>query len=181
MTLLELMVSIGLGSLVLAMVGTLWLYGVRSFVALGNYADLDSKSRYGMDVMLRDMRQATRLVAFQRNGTDNWLQFTNADAPGTLLTYSWNSSSRQVLCQKTSQPDEIFLTDCDTWDFQTYQRTPLTNGTYAFYPATNMAGAYDPSICKLISLSWKCSRTVLSAKTQTESAQTAQVVLRNKQ
>lgn len=181
MTLLELMVSVGLGSMVLAMVCTLWLYGARSFVALGNYADLDTKSRYGMDAMLRDIRQATRLVAFQRNGTDNWLQFTNADAPGSTLSYSWSAATRQVLCQKTGQPDQIFLTDCDIWDFQTYQRTPLTNGTYTFFPATNMAGVYDPSICKLISLSWKCSRTVLSTKAQTESAQTAQVVLRNKQ
>ncbi len=50
-----------------------------------------------------------------------------------------------------------------------------------FYPATNSSGVYDPSICKLINMSWKCSRTILGSKMNTESVQTAQVVLRNKQ
>jgi hypothetical protein len=50
-----------------------------------------------------------------------------------------------------------------------------------FFPATNSAGAYDLSVCKLINMTWKCSRTVLGSKLNTESVQTAQVVLRNKQ
>jgi hypothetical protein len=73
------------------------------------------------------------------------------------------------------------LTECDRWDFELYQRTPKSGGTYVFYPATNIAGAYDLSICKLIDMTWKCSRTILGSKANTESVQTAQVVLRNKQ
>ena len=50
-----------------------------------------------------------------------------------------------------------------------------------FFPATNTAGAYDLSTCKLINMTRKCSRTILGSKLNTESVQTAQVVLRNKQ
>jgi hypothetical protein len=49
-----------------------------------------------------------------------------------------------------------------------------------FYPATNNAGALDLTICKVINMNWKCSRAILQQKINTESVQTAQIVLRNK-
>src|SRR5256885_10873198 len=45
MTLVELMVATGVGSVVLAAVMALSLFSARSFAALGNYVDLDIKSR----------------------------------------------------------------------------------------------------------------------------------------
>ena len=59
MTLVEVMVSVALGSMVLAMAGSLWLFGSRSFAAMGNYTDLDAKSRNALDLMSRDIREAT--------------------------------------------------------------------------------------------------------------------------
>jgi hypothetical protein len=74
------------------------------------------------------------------------------------------------------------LTECDRWDFGLYQRTPLvTSSNVFYYPATNTAGTLDPKLCKLINLSWKCSRLVAAQKLNTESVQAAQFVLRNKQ
>jgi len=180
MTLTEVMVSVALGSLLLASTGSLWLFGSRSFVAMSNYADLDHKSRNALDLMSRDIRQATRVTGFQNSGTTKWLAVTN-EALGTRITYTWNASPRTLVCQKTGQPDQVYLTECDRWDFSLYQRAPQKGGSYGFFPATNTAGAYDLSICKLINMTWKCSRTILGSKLNTESVQTAQVVLRNKQ
>jgi hypothetical protein len=39
--------------------------------------------------------------------------------------------------------------------------------------------ASTPSQVKLISVSWRCSRTILGAKVNTESVQTAQICIRN--
>jgi len=180
MTLVELMVAVGLGSMLLASAGSLWLFGSRSFVAMSNYADLDNKSRNALDLMSRDLRQATRVTAYQKSKTTTLLTVTNALA-GTGITYTWDATPRTLVCQKTGQPDQVYLTECDRWDFELYQRTPQKGGTYAFHPATSVAGFYDLSTCKLINMTWKCSRTILGSKVNTESVQTAQVVLRNKQ
>jgi len=180
MTLVELMVAVALGSMLAATAGSLWLFGSRSFVAMGNYASLDTTSRTALDLMSRDIRQATRVTAFRNSGNTKLLTVTNAVA-GTVITYTWDERPRTLVCQKTGQPDQVYLTECDRWDFELYQRTPHTNGSYVFFPATNGAGVYDPSLCKLINMTWKCSRTILGSKANTESVQTAQVVLRNKQ
>jgi Tfp pilus assembly protein PilW len=197
MTLAEMMVSVGLGSMILAMAGSLWLFGSRSFAAMGNYTDLDAKSRGALDLMSREIREATRVTGFDNSGSTRWLQVTNA-AQGTTITYIWNAGPRTLVCRRTGtytsstapsamasaslgEPDEVYLTECDRWDFDLFQRAPQKGGSYVFFPATNSAGAYDLSVCKLINMTWKCSRTVLGSKLNTESVQTAQVVLRNKQ
>jgi len=180
MTLVEVMIAVALGSMLLAGAGALWLFGSQSFVAMGNYASLDTKSRNAIDHMLRDLREATRVTAFQKSEATKFLTVTNA-LTGTGITYIWKAKPRTLVCQETGQPDQVYLTECDRWDFELYQRTPQNGGTYVFFPATNMAGTYDLSICKLINMTWKSSRTILGSKMNTENVQTAQVVLRNKQ
>ena len=101
--------------------------------------------------------------------------------PAHWGTYTWQASTQSLACQKPGEPDQVYLTECDRWDFELFQRAPQKSGSYVFFPATNSAGAYDLSICKLINMSWKCSRTILGSKLNTESVQTAQIVLRNKQ
>ncbi len=191
MTLAEVMVSVALGSMLLATASSVWVFGSRSFAAMGNYTDLDAKSRSALDLMSREIRQATRVTGFQNSGTAKWLQVTNA-AQGTTVTYTWNASSRRLVRHRTgtstgpsamvgNSEGQVYLTECDRWDFDLFQRAPQKGGSYVFFPATNSAGAYDLSICKLINMTWKCSRTILGSKVNTESVQTAQVVLRNKQ
>jgi hypothetical protein len=87
-----------------------------------------------------------------------------------------------VTLDKSGQPTVTALTGCDRWSFSLYQRTPwVTPTNILYYPATNITGRLDVSLCKLINLSWKCSRKILAQKVNTESVQAAQIVLRNKQ
>ena len=181
LTLIQMLVAVAIGTVIMTAVILVWIFSARSFVAMGNYTDLDSKSRYAIDCMLRDIRSANQIVAFQNNGTTNFLQVTNSQAANSGATYTWDSTTRNLVCQKDGESGRTYLTECDLWDVQLYQRTPHPSGTYVFYPATNVAGVYDTSICKLINMTWKCSRTILGNKINTENVQTAQVVLRNKQ
>ena len=71
MTLVEVMVSVALGSLLLAMASSLWLFGSRSFVAMSNYSDLGAKSRHALDFMSREIRQATRVTGFDNTALDS--------------------------------------------------------------------------------------------------------------
>lgn len=173
-TLVELMVSVGLGILLLAVVALLFINGSRSFVAMGNYQDLDVKSMRALDTFSMEIRNATGLVSYTP-GTS--LTLTNATA-GTLTKLTYNATARNLVMVKTLagvQTVTTNLTGCDSWSFSLYNKAPNTSSTNITFNAA--AGAAD---CKLISMNWRCSRTILGSKLNTESVQTAQVVLRNK-
>ena len=178
--LVELMVSVAVGSVVLASVGALSLYGARSSVAMLNYTDLDAKSRYALDIISREIRQASGVTGFNTNLPLVWLSLTNATR-GESITLTYDSNARVVTMARTGQPTVTNLTECEQFNFGLYQRTPFLSSTnVSFCPATNSAGVLDQSLAKLIALSWKCSRTILAQKVNTESVQAAQIVLRSK-
>lgn len=183
MTLVEFMVAVLIGTIVLAVVGILFIFGLRSFLALANYSDLDNKSRRAIDLMSRDMRMASQVVAFQPNLPTLSLTLVNTNlnvGPVLTNTYTWDSvagtmTSLQTGPGITNATTVTNLTGCDQWSFSLYQRNPQANMNNIFFPTS------DPTLCKLISMTWKCSRQILGQKLNTESVQTAQVVLRNKQ
>ena len=181
LTLVEVMVAVGLGSMVLAAVGFMSLFGARSSLAMANYTDLEFKSRYALDVITREIRQARAVVSFQTNLPVKSITFTNSDQAASIVL-TWDSNAQTVTLQKTGQSTLTALTECNRLDFNLYQRTPLITPTnIVFYPATNSSGVLDPTVCKLVSLSWKCSRKIMAQQIDTESVQAAQIVLRNKQ
>jgi hypothetical protein len=157
-------------------VAVLMVFGVRSFIALGNYSILDQQSQLGVDQMTREIRQATTVVNWQTNASSKWILFTNA-VEGFTVKYSWAADSRELVARYSSEgEDRILLRGCDKWDFSLWQRSPYKNLTNVFY------GANTPALCKLINMDWKCSRSVLGTNLiNTETIQTAQIVLRNQQ
>jgi type II secretory pathway pseudopilin PulG len=164
MTLPEMMVAVLCASIIFGAVATLSVYGARSFVAMGNYSDLDQTSRNALDIMSRDIRQTKALNSF--NATK--LVFLDSDT--NTLTYVYDASARTLTRLKGGNR-KILLKECDYLNFDISQRNP--SNQFSFYPATDAATA------KLIDVSWKCSRTILGAKINTESVQTAKIVIRN--
>jgi hypothetical protein len=65
------------------------------------------------------------------------------------------------------------LTQCDTLNFNIYQRN-TTNGTYDQYPTS-----VEASNCKVVQVSWTCSRTITGTKLNTETVQSTKIVIRN--
>jgi prepilin-type N-terminal cleavage/methylation domain-containing protein len=166
MTLVELMVAVGVASIVFAAVGSLSMYTSRSFVAMGNYSDLDRLSRNALDRMSRDIRQSKQLTTY----TPTKLSFLQQD--GTTVTFDYNAGGG-TLTRKQGGTNTTLLTGCDYLAFQIFQRNP-TNG-FAFYHVS----ATNYSTAKLIDVNWRCSRKILGNKINTESVQTAKIVLRN--
>jgi hypothetical protein len=170
-TLTEVMVASAAGALVLGAAAVLSGYGNQSFVAINNYMDLDRCSRNALDQLSRDIRQTVRLNSFATNRLD----FTDAD--GNPITFAWSPSTRLLTRTKNGATTNL-LTECDYLAFAVFQRNPIPF-QYNFYPATNQYGTNDASLAKLVNLSWRCSRTILGRKLNTESVQTAKIVLRN--
>jgi hypothetical protein len=177
MTLIELLMAVGIGTIVTAAVMALSFYSSRSFVAIGNYVDLDQYSRNAVDKMVKEIRQASALVFYQTNMPKS-LVFSYAD--GSTVTYSWiSNSTSSKLVRTTNGISTDLLAGCEIWNFKICQRTPIPNTTNEFYPALNASGGIDMSLCKLVDMSWKSSRTIFGKKANTENVQTAQIVLRN--
>lgn len=178
-TLVEMLIAMALGGIVLAMVMGAFTYSGTSFAAMGNYADLDRNSRNAVDVLSREIRDSSALIAFSTN-SPKFLTFSNATT-GNKVTITYDSGSRTLNLAKTGQTTYALLTQCDQWDFSLYNRSPnITSTNITFYGATNTAGVLDASACKLVNMTWKCSRTIFGSKRNTETIQTAELVLRNK-
>ena len=178
-TLVEMCVGLGIASLLTASIVALGMYSTRTFNMVGNYVDLDAQSRHAADILGREIRDSSALLAFGTN-TPVYLELTN-DTARVLITIKYNKYTGTLVMTKTGQPAQTLLTDCNTWSFSLFDRHPnITATNITFYAATNGAGQLDPSFCKVIDLSWECSRTIFGAKFNTESVQTAQIVLRNK-
>jgi hypothetical protein len=165
-SLIEMLVAISAGMLALGAVGSLSLFTARSFVSSGNYADLDRNSFAALDTLTRDIRQSRELLAFSTN------KLTLRDNDNATLIYEYNPATHQLV-RKKNGVTQVLLTECDFLRFAIYQRTPA--GGWTWYPVASNA----ISTTKLIDVSWKCSRKILGAKLNTESVQTAKVVIRN--
>ncbi|HWQ91971.1 MAG TPA: prepilin-type N-terminal cleavage/methylation domain-containing protein [Clostridia bacterium] len=171
MTLVEVMVAVGLSSLVLAVLMALFVSSLANFTGLGNYAELTGQSRLSLDRMSREIRESTQVLACNTNLPVKSLTLTNAHI-GKTITYTWDSASETITMQRSGEPAEVYLTGCEAWNFSFYQRTP--NKFWTFFQTS------DPRTAKLINMSWKCSREVLGKRINTETVVTSQVVLRNK-
>ncbi len=178
-TLMELLVAFGLGVFVVGVVVALSIFTSANFLGTANYVRLNDQSRNAVDQISREIRNATALVSFSTSNPQ-FLLLTNATL-GKSTTVTYNAASNTVTMAKTGQTTQTLLTGCDSFSFQLYDRYPLITATnISFYSSTNIAtGQVDAKFCKVINMTWTCSRTIRGSKLNTEFVQTAQVVMRN--
>lgn len=165
-TLVEVMVATSLGLTLLTGLVSLFFYTNRSFASLTNYLDLDQKSAVALDKMSREVRQVNKLTALSATS----LTFQDYDL-GTLQ-YIYDSGA-QTLTRVKNGVSETLLTGCSSMTFAAFDRVPNGN-TYLPVSTTNAAMA------KVVELTWNCSRAILGATANTESMQSARIVIRNK-
>lgn len=169
-TLVEMLVAMGIGGLIVGVVAGLTVYSARSFASLYNYVDLDEKSRTTLDRMTADIRQADSLQSISTSNDKIVLNYSG----GNTIGYLWQTNTGKVFRQVNgaNDPPNALLEGCDWLEFSIYQRNPV-GGTYDQYPTAS------PATCKLIQVSWTCSREILGSKINTESVQSAKIVIRS--
>lgn len=166
---MEYLVGMTLGGILLAALTQLTFYTGRSFAALANYTELDKYSRNALDQMVYKIRQADQMTDFSSNRMVFSYMTTNT------LTYDYSPTAKILTEQIGGSSPKILLKGCDVLTFSIFQRNTAA-GTYDQFPATMTNNAV-----KLVQLSWTCSRTVLGARINTESVQSAKIVIRNPQ
>ena len=140
------------------------MFSTRSFVALYNYVDLDDANRIAMDTLTRDVRQALRVVDCTSS------RLVLEDANHWNLGYIYDPEKR-TLTRTNVGGQKVLLKQCDRLLFKICQRNTMEGGYDVYAAAT-------PATAKVVNVSWLCSRTMFGRKANTESVQTARIVIR---
>jgi hypothetical protein len=160
----EAVITIGITGLIMATLASILAFSGHNFEAFTNYVDLDGGNRIAMDTLTRDLRECNRVTAC----TSTLLAVEDSD--GSAISYSY-SSTTQTLTRTKNGVSKTLLHGCDMLSFSIAQRNPV-GGSYDVYPAPS------PATAKVVNVSWNCSRTIFGRRMNTESAQTARVVIR---
>lgn len=164
-TLMEVLIASGLALLALLIVSALSIYSSRSFVAIANYVDLDQQSQLALDKMSREIRQCRTLIGFSPTS------LSLLDADNNIVRFTYQPENRALVGVWNGQTN-VYLNNCDSLQFSKYQREVIPNTFDAYLPAY-------VTDTKLIQVTWVCSRQILGAKANSESVQSAKIVLRN--
>ena len=139
----------------------------RSFAEMLNYVDLNRANSVALDKLTRDIRQMNSLLELQTN----YVRFVDND--GVEVRYVYNPANGTLVKTKNGENTTI-LSGCDSMQFGSYERVPLSN-------TFDLVSASYPTNCKVVSITWNCSRSLLRLRANTESAQATRIVIRNKQ
>lgn len=171
-TLVEMMVAMAVFSVSAIALASLFLFSVRSFASLANYAALDQQNRIAMDKITREIREAREVTGYTVNPPTLTLLNTN----NVSVTYQFSPTEKTMTRTASDGSSEVLLTNCNLLSFNIYQRTP-SNGNYGIFP---VASNNWQQTAKVIQLTWKTSRTIdPTARINSENIQTARVVIRN--
>lgn len=170
LTLIEMMFSILIGTLIIAAALQLFIYASRVYTSFNNYDQFNRQSRHALDEMLSDIRQCHHLIGYSSNSIMQQLIFTNM--PGSTVGGFSYTYQNGALIRTWGTDTSILVTNLSSLAFNLSQRNPSNN--FTFYPATS------PTLTKLINVTWVCSLPVYGSElTNTESIQTANIVIRN--
>jgi hypothetical protein len=164
MMLVEALMSIGITGLIMIVLVSITVFSGRSFVALANYVELDDKNRIAIDTITRDLRACNRVFYH----AENFLALEDSD--GFFVYYIFSPTTKALTRYKAAQVSTL-LTGCDSLVFNLGKRNTAP-GTLDQYPAASVSEA------KVVDVTWKCSRTILGVKANTEAVQTAKIVIR---
>ena len=165
LSLVELMISAGLGVIVLGVITTMAFYTARAFASLDNLADMDNESRLALDRMTREIRQASSLASHSRT---NMVFNLNTGGP---LEYRYLRAAEEMRQIKGSEVS-VLLTGCKGVRFDIFQRNSLS-GTFNQFPnitATNQA--------KVVQVAWTCAREIIGSEENIIDIQSAKIVIR---
>ena len=164
MALVEAMMAIGLTGLIMTALVGISVFSGRSFVAMANYVELDDGNRIAIDTLTRDLRSCNRVFFC----TTNFLALEDYD--GFYLYYVHSPWTKELWRYKAGEVKTL-LSGCEDLEFHLGKRNTQP-GTLDQYPAATANEA------KVVDVSWKCHRTILGLKANTEAVQTAKIVIR---
>lgn len=164
-TLIELLIALATGTLAITALGMFAIYTARGFAAIANYMDLDRNSRTTLDRLSQIIREADGVLSYSPAA----LQLSYH---GTNVWFTYSSDAKALTYQGIDGINEKLLSDCTFFNFEIFQRNSVA-GTYDQYPVTP-----DKNVAKIVQVSWVCSKTLINTLLNSESVQSAKIVIR---
>jgi hypothetical protein len=172
-TLAEMSVGVGVFSISGFALAMIFIFCIRSFAAVANYATLNKANRQAMDQVVREIRQAQSVINYASNATTRSLTILNGD--NATVTYTFDSGSQQFT-RNDGTSTKMLLTNCNLLNFQLYVRPPQSN-SFDNYPVM-MTTNWQQEV-KVVELTWKTSMNICpTAEVNSEDVQTAKVIIR---
>jgi hypothetical protein len=170
-TLVEFLVAAALSVTLIAGAASFYVFSIRSFSAIFNYADLNAKDRYASDLLSRDIRSALSVVSYSATN----LVFSASD--GTNVVYSYDPAMATLTRTKGGYAQVLLtLISTNSFAFSLYQRPTNSAAPYEQFPTATTAASV-----KLVGFQWSCVRPVAAGVAQdSESLYTAIVNIRNR-
>jgi len=165
-TLVETLLASSIGLLVLTAALVLWAYASRTCASLLNYADLSSQSKYALDSLSQQIRNAKSIQSCSAQ------QLVLLDPDDQVVTVAYDSSAKK-LAVRQGTTTRTLLTGCTNFQFAIYQRTPISN-SFQFY--TN---GFSTNTAKVVQMQWSCMRKLTGSTGNAENQVSAMVVVRN--
>lgn len=175
-TLLEMMIAVTIFAIAGLALSTVFMFSIKSYAAMANYAVLDQKNRQAMDQLTYELRQAIKVVDYSSNATSSSLTITNGS--NVQVVYTFDAANQQVRRTGSDGTSSVLLTNCNLLAFSLFMRPP-TNGSFDVYPVS--FGSNWQQLVKVVQLSWKTSMSVPPARVTSEDIQTARIVIRKQQ
>ena len=164
-TLVEMLVAVGVATIIFTATALILHYNGRSLAALANYADLDQESRRALDTIFQELRSSDSVSSY----TTNEIVFDTAGGTNNLrFVYTPNSETFAYV--KNGARKEL-LTGCKSLSITLYGRNMVSN-QFSQFAVTNLANA------KMVQFNWTCERSVLGSQINSENVQSAKIVLR---
>lgn len=171
-TLVEMMVAVGIFSIVgMAFMGT-YMFSIKSMAAMYNYALLDAQNRQAMDQLTREIRQSKQVRAYTTNSI-TILTANDDGSTGPEVTYSFSPSTQKLLRQSPAGTKAL-LDNCNLLSFQLFTRCP-SNAVFGSFPVA--VNNWQQTV-KVLQLTWRTSMTLPSGIINSENIQTARIVIR---
>jgi prepilin-type N-terminal cleavage/methylation domain-containing protein len=178
-TLVEMLVAVGIFSLMsMALMGT-YIFSVKSMAAMYNYAALDQYNRQAMDQLTREIRQSLKVLDYNTNSI-TILTARDDGTAGPTVTYSFSPTTKKLL-RLSSEGNRLLLTNCCLLSFQLFTRCPTNPTLESITNEFPVATSNWTNTVKVLRLTWKTAIQLPSGPINSENIQTAQVVIRKQQ
>lgn len=170
MTLIEVMIAMGLFSVVSMALMTIFIFCLRSFETMSNYANLDRDNREAVDTITRDIRQANYVSDFSTKPSRMTLS-----TGGKTISYTFDPDAKTLTRALSGGSSSVLLENCTDLTFNLFQRNAVS-GSYDVFP---VAKDNWKTTAKVVELSWKTSRRLNgTTRVNSEYIETARIVIR---
>jgi Tfp pilus assembly protein PilW len=169
-TLVEVLISSGLASFILAGVLTTFLFLGRSGANVQNYNDMEAQARHALEQFAQDTRQASAIAWNSANSVTMIVD-------GVLITYAYASGNfTRGVTTSPATPTRTLLSGITTFSFKAYN---ITGAEIAGIGTTTTLAAAGTTT-KQLQISLQAARRSQTVAAATNTVLSARFILRNK-